>query len=303
MTHLIKPLLMTPLRLALPLLLLCFTSTFSRADTNQAGTTPLKSNPSQPATVVLIIDDMGNGMSLGQRAIALPGPINYAFLPHSPSSKILAESAHRHGKEVMLHIPMSNLQDLTTGPGTLRPIMEHQQFLETLYENLAAIPHVRGVNNHMGSLLTQLREPMGWLMSELKQRNLYFIDSRTSPLSVAESQANAHQLATRHRDVFLDNERTPEAIGKQFERLITLAKQQGIAVAIGHPHPETLEFLERAIPTLADRGIKLSLASEALNANTQKKCHTPSTAAPNQTNNCSQALALAKTKNAKSLTE
>lgn len=211
--------------------------------------------------IVLIIDDMGNSLELGQRAIALPGAVNYAFLPHSPYSKTLANEANRRQKEVLLHAPMSNLHDYPTGPGTLTPRMNQQQFRQTLVDNIYSIPHAKGVNNHMGSLLTQLKQPMAWLMQELKQQNLYFVDSRTSPLTVAESTARELQLPTLRRDVFLDNEPTIAAIARQFDQLLRLSKQQGEAVAIGHPYPETLEFLEQQLPLLKEKGAVLIKAS------------------------------------------
>ncbi len=214
--------------------------------------------------IVLIIDDMGNNLDLGQRAIALPGAVNYAFLPHSTYSKTLANEANRLHKEVLLHAPMSNLHDYPTGPGTLTPKMSQQQFVATLADNIASIPHAKGVNNHMGSLLTQLKQPMSWLMRELKQQNLYFVDSRTSPLTVAESSAREIKLPTLRRDVFLDNQRTPEAIAKQFAQLVRLSKQHGQAVAIGHPYPETLDFLEQQLPLLEEKGVELINASSLM---------------------------------------
>ncbi|MGK0499015.1 MAG: polysaccharide deacetylase 2 family uncharacterized protein YibQ [Oceanicoccus sp.] len=214
--------------------------------------------------IVIIIDDMGNSLALGQRAIALPGPLNFAFLPHSPHTVELANAAAAKQQEVMLHIPMTNLQNYATGPGTLTPAMSKQQFQKTLADNISAVPHVRGVNNHMGSLLTQLRQPMSWLMASLKQQQLYFIDSRTSPLTVAEQTANKQRLPTLRRDIFLDNDRSETAIGEQFNKLLALARKQGQALAIGHPYPETLAFLETALPNLAEQGFRLVLASQAL---------------------------------------
>ena len=216
------------------------------------------------ATIVLILDDMGNNLELGRRAIALPGAISYAFLPHSPYSNSLANTAYQQKKEVLLHIPMSNVHSRPTGPGTLTPIMDRQQLLDTMDANLASVPHVRGVNNHMGSLLTQLHQPMDWLMRALKQQQLYFIDSRTSPLTVAESTAEKHNVPTLRRDVFLDNARDTESITKQFNRLLARAKQQGYAVAIAHPYPETLSFLEQILPTLEAQGITLKQPSQLL---------------------------------------
>lgn len=216
------------------------------------------------ANIVLIVDDMGNSLELGQRAINLPGAINYAFLPYSPHRVSLANMAFRQRKEVMLHAPMSNLHSHPVGQGGLTPNMSQQQFLQTLNTNLNSVPHVRGVNNHMGSLMTQLRQPMSWLMAALKQQNLYFVDSRTTPLTVAKSTATKLGLPSLRRDIFLDNERQHDAIAMQFERLIARAKKTGIAVGIGHPHPETLKYLEKTLPTLAQRGVKLILASQAL---------------------------------------
>jgi uncharacterized protein len=284
--------------------LLCLNGSPGLAQTLSATSTIAPSTTT--ATIVIIIDDMGNGLERGQQAIALPGPINYAFLPHTPNAKTLAESAHQQGKEVLLHLPMSNVQDYDTGPGTLRPIMEKPQFLQTLQDDLESIPHVRGVNNHMGSLLTQLHEPMDWLMQALKQQQLYFIDSRTSPLTVAESQANALQLPATRRDIFLDNKRNPAAIAQQFERLIALAKQRGVAVAIGHPHPETLAFLQQALPTLLGRGIKLAFASEVLQPNITNIQQPANCINPASTEACPEAIKVAMSKhsnNDKNLTK
>lgn len=238
------------------------------------------------ATIVLIMDDMGNNLELGRRAIALPGAINYAFLPHSNYGFKLANEAYRQDKEILLHAPMSNVTAQATGPGTLTPAMNQQQFLHTLKQDLQSIPHVSGVNNHMGSLLTQLQQPMEWLMASLKQQNLYFIDSRTSPLTVAEKQAHKQQLPVLRRDIFLDNQLQTQALALQFSRLIKRAKRNGNAVAIAHPHPETIEFLEQALPTLEGQGIQMILASERLAA---KRCLT-------NNNACALPLNLAKYK-------
>lgn len=226
-------------------------------------TTTANSLHSRPV-IVLIIDDMGNSLEQGHRALSLPGQVSYAFLPHTAASKPLAEAAFNNSKEIMLHLPMSNLNSYKTGPGTLTARMDKQEYLQTLQKNIASIPHVSGVNNHMGSLLTQLNQPMSWLMGELRKQQLYFVDSRTSPLTVAEQQANAARIPTIRRDIFLDNVLDSAAIARQYKRLLSLARQNGIAVAIGHPHRETLDFLEQALPELASQGIRLAFASEAI---------------------------------------
>lgn len=217
------------------------------------------------SNAVLIIDDMGNSLPLGERALLLPGKINYSFLPHTPNTRLLAKDAHAKGQEILLHLPMSNLNGAPAGPGKLSPSMDKQQFMATLHDNLQAVPYARGVNNHMGSLLTQLHQPMEWLMEALKLQRLYFIDSRTSPLTIAEQKAEDQHVPALRRDVFLDNSLDEANIEKQFERWIHLSQKHGVAVAIGHPHPETLSVLERRLPELDQRGVRLVFASDILN--------------------------------------
>ena len=218
-----------------------------------------------PPQLVIIIDDIGHSLALGRRAVLLPGAVNIAVLPHQKNSVTLAELAYRQGQDVLLHAPMSTIQGKNPGRGTLTAQMPKQQFVDTLKDNLQAIPHVQGLNNHMGSLLTQLPEPMSWVMETLQQQQLYFIDSRTSPDTVAQVKAAAFQLPNLKRDVFLDNIRDEAAIRRQLELLLTTADRQGIAVAIGHPYPETLSVLEQALPGLALRGYQLVTISQLLN--------------------------------------
>lgn len=213
--------------------------------------------------LVLVIDDVGDNLALGQRAVDLPGAVTIAVLPHTPHARALASRAAERGKTVMLHAPMSNHARRRTGPGTLHPQMERHAFLQVLRRNLAAVPHVRGVNNHMGSELTELPLPMAWLMRELRQRELFFLDSRTTRFTTAERQAHLQGTPHLRRHVFLDNRRTPEAIAAQFELWLAQAKREGLAVAIGHPYPETLAVLEQRLPGLLLRGVELISADRA----------------------------------------
>ncbi|MGK0441000.1 MAG: polysaccharide deacetylase 2 family uncharacterized protein YibQ [Pseudohongiellaceae bacterium] len=223
-------------------------------------------------TVMIVIDDIGHNLVLGKQAIALPGPIHFAILPHSQYGAELATLAHQQGKEVLLHVPMSTVNGRSAGPGELSAKLSQRQFVNTLNHNLNSIPHLNGVNNHMGSLLTQMPEPMSWLMREVKKRHLYFLDSRTSALTVAEQTAKQFDIPNLKRDIFLDNDRNVEAIHIQFERLLQLATQNGHAVAIGHPYPETLAVLKETLPALSLRGYQLKFVSTFLKP-TQPNCH------------------------------
>jgi polysaccharide deacetylase 2 family uncharacterized protein YibQ len=211
------------------------------------------------ARIAIIIDDLGYQLEAGRRAIQLPGPVGYAVLPGTPRGRQLAETAHRRGKEVLLHLPLQATgQNGPEEPGSITLDMSREMFRSTFAAALASVPFAIGVNSHRGSLLTRHPGHMRWLMEEIADRpDLFFVDSYTTHESVALQVANEMQVAAIKRDVFLDNENTPEAIAREFERLKSLAREHGSAVAIGHPYPATLEFLERELPGLVDEGFEL----------------------------------------------
>ena len=224
----------------------------------------LVSHSLQAATLLLILDDIGNNRALGERAVALPAPINLAFLPHTPQAAVLAEEAHQRQHGIMLHAPMENTHGMKLGPGGLYPSMNKEELQKSLKDSLNSIPHVQGFNNHMGSLLTQQAEPMRWVMEVAHEHGLYFIDSLTSPKSVALAEAKRAHIPTLKRDVFLDNDTSPEALAKQFNQAIQLAKKRGYAVIIGHPYPQTLSFLEKKLPQLLVQDVQLRRVDDFL---------------------------------------
>lgn len=217
-----------------------------------------------PSRIVIIIDDLGYNLKHGQLATKLPGAVTLAVLPHSPHGRALAELAYQQGKQVMLHAPMSNLSGRPLDKGALIGTMDRRTFMSVLREDLRSLPHVSGVNNHMGSLLTQEKRPMQWLMGELKSRRLYFVDSRTSAASVARTVARERGVASLERDFFLDNNRDCRLIARQFARFMAQARRLGQSVAIAHPHRETLSFLAAAIPMLQRANIQLVSASQLM---------------------------------------
>ncbi len=239
------------------------TTTTPEAITPAAEAQPAEESPITPTPsgskhyIALIIDDIGYSGPLGERAIALPGAVTYAVLPHTPFGTELAELAHDHNKEVMLHAPMSNLAHQPLGPGALTDALSQEDFVATLNGNIDAVPHLQGINNHMGSELTGMQTQMQWVMEVLKERGLYFVDSFTTAQSVAGQAAREHAIPTTTRNVFLDNETTAEDIDREFQRLLQTAREKGSAVGIGHPYEETLDYLEKALPALAQENIEL----------------------------------------------
>lgn len=215
--------------------------------------------------IAIIIDDLGYGLDAGRRAIELPGPVAYAILPATPQGRLLAETAHRGGKEVLLHLPLEAVDagDRGHDPGGITLDMSRQAFGDGFSAALDSVPFAVGVSSHRGSLLTRHPGHMLWLMQEIRRHDrLFFVDSYTTHHSVALRIAGESGVPAVKRDVFLDNDRSREGLGRSFERLKSLARRRGVAVGIGHPHRETLDFLEIALPGLDSDGFELVAISE-----------------------------------------
>jgi polysaccharide deacetylase 2 family uncharacterized protein YibQ len=213
--------------------------------------------------IAIIIDDLGNNLELAEEALALPGAVTYSILPQRPFSRQIARRAHATGREVMLHLPMQSGDNRELGLGGLHLAMDREEFTRQVHASLGAVPHVVGVNNHMGSLLTREPAAMRWLMQDLScSGELYFVDSRTDVRTVARKLAREAGLANAQRDVFLDHDPDSEAVRSQLHRLIARAQHRGSAIAIGHPYPQTLAVLAEELPRLAEQGIDLVAVSQ-----------------------------------------
>lgn len=213
--------------------------------------------------IAIIIDDIGYQKS-DLQMVALPFDLTFAVLPHTPYGKQAAELAFSQQKDIILHMPMEATNQNALGPGALTHNMSRQQIHRTLEIALADIPYAIGINNHMGSLFTSLEKPMAWTMEYLQQRQLFFIDSLTTPQSRAKHYAAKHNVTLLARHVFLDNEQNQYAIERQFQQLLQIARRHQTAIAIGHPYPETYRFLQRRLPQLAAEGIELVAISALL---------------------------------------
>jgi polysaccharide deacetylase 2 family uncharacterized protein YibQ len=219
-----------------------------------------------PPLISIIIDDLGYRLDAGQRAIELPGPISFAILPGTPRARALAVLAYESGKEVLLHLPLqAKPNDPVQEPLGINLDMNRREFGDTFEQALISVPHAIGVNSHRGSMLTRHPGHMQWLMDEIYAReDLFFVDSYTTHESVALRIAGETGVDARKRDVFLDPDRRPETVAREFERMKRLAHKRGSVVAIGHPYATTLELLERELPKLADEGFELVTISELM---------------------------------------
>jgi polysaccharide deacetylase 2 family uncharacterized protein YibQ len=227
----------------------------------------LTTNPVYAADLVVVMDDLGNNFGRDRQVLELPGQVTLALLPFAPHSARMALLADEFGKEVILHQPMQSQREHRRDEhGNLRLDMSDAEFEDTLTQSLAAIPNIVGINNHTGSLLTEHHKPMTRVMQALQQSGLFFLDSRTTPNTVATDVANEMGVPALSRDVFLDNHRDPESIHIQFERAIRIARKSGHAILIAHPYPESFDYLYEALYNLPSDVQLTSLSNVMPNA-------------------------------------
>jgi uncharacterized protein len=214
----------------------------------------------------LVIDDLGYAApELVTRLCAQDIPFSVAVLPFQEFTKESAEIAFAHGKEVMLHLPMEPIgypgPSKDPGPGAVMYDLSESETRLLVRKALDAVPHRKGVNNHMGSRITPDRKRMTWILEELKARRCFFLDSRTEKDSVAFDIAEELKVPAVQRKVFLDDDKNYDEMAKQWERAIGIARKEGQVVIIGHVYPETVEALEKLVPKSKDR-VKFVTAGE-----------------------------------------
>ncbi len=213
----------------------------------------LKVDSRRPSTddvrprIAIIIDDLGYDLDMATSFFQLDLPLSFSVLPSAPFTEAIVREANKERCELVLHLPMEpeNYPSIKPGPGALFRSMGEHEIRQVLDQNLRQITGVRGVNNHMGSSFTENREKMLVVLKELKIRNLFYIDSRTTKGTVALELAKEIGVPAARRWVFLDNDLSPKAMKIQIERLLGVARHRGSAVGIGHPYKETLEMLEK----------------------------------------------------------
>jgi len=197
--------------------------------------------------LVIVIDDLGESMTVAKRLAGLPFRVSFSVLPHNSKARQVAELARREGLELLLHLPSEPdgyPKTANSGPGTLRVDMTAAQLEQALVDNLARLPDVDGVNNHMGSKLTKDKKAMRIVLAHLHGSGKFFLDSLTTPKSCVKEVSKALGMRYYRRHIFLDNTATEHAILLQLRKAESLAKRTGVAVAIGHPYPATLSALE-----------------------------------------------------------
>ena len=208
--------------------------------------------------ISIIIDDLGYKPKEDMLALSLPGPIAYAILPHSPHALKISTIASKNKKEILLHQPMQALKNNNhLGPGALTLNMTKQEFSKTLEVNINSLPNIIGINNHMGSLLTRHPGHMKWLMDIISKHKYIYVDSLTSPYSVAGKIAKQNDVPFTSRDIFLDNKKDMDYINNKIFELVRVAKEQGTALAICHSHSNTIKALSNFLKKIDEYDVKI----------------------------------------------
>lgn len=215
--------------------------------------------------VALIIDDWGYEQSFASDFFSLPVPLTMAVIPFLPAGEHLALAGQAHGWEVILHLPMeAENHEYASTPGLIRVGMSETEIEAAVDRALAAVPQADGVNNHMGSRATQDPRVMRTVLNRLSSRNLFFVDSRTTPASVAAAQAKERGMAYGENALFLDNKKSVEYTRAQLRSLAAAAEVHGYAIGIGHVRRETLTALQLELPRLIQEGVRFVLARDVV---------------------------------------
>jgi polysaccharide deacetylase 2 family uncharacterized protein YibQ len=217
--------------------------------------------PTLPAgpLLTIIMDDLGRSTHAAKALLLMAQPVTFAILPDEPQAVDVAEMAYAAGREVMLHAPMEPQGYPAVNPGRDALFVKNSdvEIRRNFDLLLARIPHVTGVNNHMGSRFTEDARALSPVMESLREKGLFFIDSRTTGHSKVPEVAHRFGVPTMNRDVFLDNVAEVDAVVHEIRRLEGKARNQGMAIGICHPYPETLEALRRELPGLVERGVTI----------------------------------------------
>ncbi len=205
--------------------------------------------------IALVIDDLGMSRPRALRTIALPSPLTLAYLPYGHNLRQLADVSRQAGHELIIHVNMEPKDhDVNPGPKALLTSLSLEEVHSRLEWSLTRFDGYIGISNHMGSRFTEWPDGMETVIRILKRRGLVYFDSVTSTKTVGPALARAHGIAYASRDIFLDHDRSADAITRQLARTERIARRRGYAIAIGHPYDVTLEALESWIPEAIKRG-------------------------------------------------
>jgi polysaccharide deacetylase 2 family uncharacterized protein YibQ len=215
--------------------------------------------------IAIIIDDIGYDLKPVKELLKINADLTFAVLPGLSHSSEAAQMLRKAKKEILLHLPMEPLSypNEKPGEGALFTDMNDEEIIFQLRKNIKSVPNIAGVNNHMGSKFMMNEDKLALIFRELKKKNLFFIDSRTSAETKAEAAANKVGLPMSERKIFIDNDRDYKKI---YNNLINISKANDNTpvILIGHPYPETILAIKDATKVLRDQGISIVPVSKII---------------------------------------
>jgi polysaccharide deacetylase 2 family uncharacterized protein YibQ len=237
------------------------------------GDKPPSPQASPRPKIAIVIDDLGGEDKISKELLLFDVPVTFSILPFTPYSRVLATEAHLKGKEVILHLPMEphGYPKVKPGKGALLEEMNEERLLQQLTRDIASVPNIKGVSNHMGSRLMEDPEKLKIIFSDLKQRGLFFLDSRTTPQSAGLRTARSVGLKALERTLFIDHSPEEDNIHEKLEHLIHSSLSTGMAIGIGHPHAATVRAIHEIVPRMKERGIEIVLLSALIDESPNSK--------------------------------
>jgi len=223
---------------------------------------PVTSDLKGNLRIAILVDDIGRDMEALHDLLAIDAPLSFAVLPHQPHSVQATQSLQHRNREILLHLPMEpqSYPKDRPGEGALFLSMSDEEIRKQFQQDLASVPHALGVNNHMGSRFSENEGKMAVVMTELKDRGLFFVDSRTTGDSKAREAADRIGVRFLARKIFIDNDRSYEASLKILTDILQepgMLNGHGPILLIGHPYPSTIAAIRDAVPLLEAKGIKI----------------------------------------------
>ena len=216
------------------------------------------SPPPDRPMIAIVLDDLGIDQKRSYAAIALPAPLTLTFIPYGYNLPAMTQTARKAGHEVMVHVNMEPLDHgVDPGPNALLTSMKPAEVQRRLDWALSRFEGYTGLSNHMGSRFTAWPGGMEIVLQTLNRRGLLFLDSLTNQRSIGPALARAYKTPYAVRDVFLDHDRTDAFVVKQLALTERLARRNGHAIAIGHPHDVTVKRLKQWLATVESRGFSL----------------------------------------------
>lgn len=218
----------------------------------------------QAAKLAILFDDFGYQAKNENQVLKMPINVSVAIFPNAPDSHEMMQKAHQQGREILIHLPMEPISKQPLEKNTLTPDMSSQEVKRIVDQAIASIPYAVGINNHQGSKMTSSLSGMQNVIQAMAPHHLFFLDSMTIAGTKSVQAAQGTSVKVIKRNVFLDDVQTNAEIRHQFQRAIALARRNGFAIAIGHPHPTTVAAVQQELASLPP-DIQLVRPSDLLN--------------------------------------